>query len=157
MCSLQIVFVDFSSVIVAQIPYLIFLYSKNFSCSMKKATILLVAWPTLHCIFLGIMCPRLCFFILICNFANSMSKTFIFKNSSCIKQVVLQKYNVLWIMLVDFNLTLLNLTPNSMPETHLEIQAALWKEVPICLFCGGPCTQNFYSTLMQIWQSPYLL
>ena len=46
-------------------------------------------------------------------------------------------------MLVDFNLTLLNLTTNSLPETNLQIQAAPRKEVAICFFYGAPCTQRF--------------
>ena len=48
-------------------------------------------------------------------------------------------------MLVDFNLTLLDLTLNSLPKTHLKIQAAPRIEVPICFFYGEPCTQHFYS------------
>ena len=48
-------------------------------------------------------------------------------------------------MLVDFSLTLLNLTSNSLPETHLQIQAAPRKEVAICFFYGAPYTQHFYS------------
>ena len=48
-------------------------------------------------------------------------------------------------MLVDFNLTLLNLTQNSLPETYLQIQAANQKEVVICFFYGASCTQHFYS------------
>ena len=45
-------------------------------------------------------------------------------------------------MLVDFNLTLLNLAQNSLPETHLETQAA---PRTVCFFYGKPCTQHFYS------------
>ena len=48
-------------------------------------------------------------------------------------------------MLVDFNLTLLNLTRKSLPETYLQIQAATRLEVAICFFYGAPCTQHFYS------------
>ena len=48
-------------------------------------------------------------------------------------------------MFVDFNLTLLNLTQNSLPETYLQIQAATRIEVVICFFYGAPCTQHFYS------------
>ena len=48
-------------------------------------------------------------------------------------------------MLVDFNLTLLNLTQNYLPETHLQIQAATRIEVAICFFYGAPCTQHFYT------------
>ena len=48
-------------------------------------------------------------------------------------------------MLVDSSLTLLNLTPNSLPETPLQIQAVPRKEVAICFFYGAPCTQHFYS------------
>ena len=48
-------------------------------------------------------------------------------------------------MLVYFNLTLLNLTQNSLPETYLQIQAATRIEVAICFFYGAPCTQHFYS------------
>ena len=48
-------------------------------------------------------------------------------------------------MLVDFNLTLLKLTQNSLPETYLQIQAATRIEVVIYFFCGAPCTQHFYS------------
>ena len=48
-------------------------------------------------------------------------------------------------MLVDSSLTLLNLTPNSLPETHLQIQAAPGKEVAICFFYRAPCTQHLYS------------
>ena len=47
-------------------------------------------------------------------------------------------------MLVDFNLTLLNLTKNSLPETYLQIQAAPQIEVAICFFYGAPCTKHFY-------------
>ena len=39
-------------------------------------------------------------------------------------------------MLIDFNLTLLNLSQNSWPETHLQIQAAPWIEVAVCFFYG---------------------
>ena len=48
-------------------------------------------------------------------------------------------------MLVDFNLTLLNFTQNSLPETHLQIQAAPRIEVAMCFYYGEPCTQHFYS------------
>ena len=48
-------------------------------------------------------------------------------------------------MLVDFNLTMLNLTQNSLSETYLQIQAATRIEVMICFFYGAPCTQHFYS------------
>ena len=47
-------------------------------------------------------------------------------------------------MLVDFNLTLLNLTQHSLPETHLQIEAAPQIGVAICLFYGAPCTRHFY-------------
>ena len=39
-------------------------------------------------------------------------------------------------MLVDFNLTVSNLTLISLPETNLQIQAAPRKEVVICFFYG---------------------
>ena len=39
-------------------------------------------------------------------------------------QIIFRNYEVSWIMLVDFNLTLLILTQKSLPETHLQIQAA---------------------------------
>ena len=48
-------------------------------------------------------------------------------------------------MLVDFNLTLLNLTQNSLPETYLQIQAATQIEAVICFFYGASCTQHFYN------------
>ena len=48
-------------------------------------------------------------------------------------------------MLVDFNLTLLNLTQHSLPETYLQIQAATRIEVVVCFFYGAPCTHHFYS------------
>ena len=48
-------------------------------------------------------------------------------------------------MLLDFNLTVSNLTLISLPETHLQIQAAHRKEVVICFFYGAPCTYHFYS------------
>ena len=41
-------------------------------------------------------------------------------------------------MLVDFNLTLLNLAQNSLPETHLQIHTAPRIEVAICFFYGAP-------------------
>ena len=47
-------------------------------------------------------------------------------------------------MLIDFNLTLFNLTQNSFSETHLQIQAAPRIEGAICFFYGAPGTQNFY-------------
>ena len=47
-------------------------------------------------------------------------------------------------MLVDFILTLLNLTQNSLPETDLQIQAAPRIEVAICFFYGAPFTQHFH-------------
>ena len=46
-------------------------------------------------------------------------------------------------MLVDFNLTLLNLLQISLPETYLQIQAATRIEVVVCFFYGAPCTQHF--------------
>ena len=46
-------------------------------------------------------------------------------------------------MLVDFILTLPNLTRNSLPETDLQIQAAPRIEVAICFFYGVPCTEHF--------------
>ena len=46
-------------------------------------------------------------------------------------------------MLIDFNLTLLNLTQNSLFETDLQIQAIPGTEVVICFFYGLPCTQHF--------------
>ena len=46
-------------------------------------------------------------------------------------------------MLVGFNLALLNLTQNSLSETHLQIQAAPRIEVAICFFYGAPWTQHF--------------
>ena len=36
-------------------------------------------------------------------------------------------------MLIDTSLTLLNLTPNSLPETHLQIQAASQKAALLLL------------------------
>ena len=47
-------------------------------------------------------------------------------------------------MLIDFNLTLLNSTQNSLSETHSQIQAAPRIEVTICFFYGAPSTQHFY-------------
>ena len=58
-------------------------------------------------------------------------------------KIVFRKYKVFWIMLVDFNLTLLNLTEKSLPETNLQIQAATSTDVAICCFYGAPCTQYF--------------
>ena len=72
-----------------------------------------------------------------------MSKTDFFKKSficGAPYKVVFRKYKVFWIMLVDFNLTLLN----SIPGTHLQIQAASRIEVVICFFYGAPCKQHFY-------------
>ena len=43
-----IIFADFSSTLVSQIPYLLFLYSGNLCCTVKKETILLFAWRTLY-------------------------------------------------------------------------------------------------------------
>ena len=48
-------------------------------------------------------------------------------------------------MLVDFNLTLPNLTQNSLSQTYLQIQAANRIEVVICFFYRASCTQHFYS------------
>ena len=48
-------------------------------------------------------------------------------------------------MLVDFSLTLLNLRPNSLPETHLKIQAAPRIELAIGFFNEAPSSQHFYS------------
>ena len=48
-------------------------------------------------------------------------------------------------MLVDFILTLLNFTQNSLPETDLQIQATFRIEVATCFFYGAPCTQHFHS------------
>ena len=50
-------------------------------------------------------------------------------------------------MLVDFILTLLNLTQNSLPETNLQIQAAPRIGVAICFFYGAPCTQHFHRVM----------
>ena len=47
-------------------------------------------------------------------------------------------------MLVDFVLTLLNLTQNSLPETDLQTQTGPRIEVAICFFYGAPCTQYFH-------------
>ena len=47
-------------------------------------------------------------------------------------------------MLIGFNLTLLNLSQNSWPETHLQIQAAPWIEVAVYFFYGVPCAQYIY-------------
>ena len=47
-------------------------------------------------------------------------------------------------MLADFNLTLLNLTQNFLPETSLQIQTAHQTNIAICFFSGVPCTQQFY-------------
>ena len=47
-------------------------------------------------------------------------------------------------MLDDVNLTLLYSIQNSLPETHLQIQAAPWIEVAIYFFYGALCTQHFY-------------
>ena len=49
---LWIIFVDLSSALVAQISYVIFLYFGNFYCSVKKATLLLLAWLTLYIVLL---------------------------------------------------------------------------------------------------------
>ena len=64
-----------------------------------------------------------------------MSKTDFLKSSFVwsTMQIVFGKYNVFWITLVDFNLT-----QNSLPETHLQIQAASRIEVAICFFYGAP-------------------
>ena len=51
-------------------------------------------------------------------------------------------------MLVDFNLTLLNLTPKSSSETHLQVQAAPQKEEAIFFFYEAPCSQHFHSVLI---------
>ena len=48
-------------------------------------------------------------------------------------------------MLVDFHLTLLNLTQNFLAKTQLEIEAPPRIEVAICFFYGEPCTQHFCS------------
>ena len=106
-----IIFVDFRSALVTQIPYLIFLYCGNLSCS-------------------DIVCLKLIFLKVLYLW--------------CIIQIAFQKYKMFWILLVDFNLTLLNLRPNSVPETHLQIQAAPRIEVAICFFYEAPCTQQFY-------------
>ena len=45
---LRIIFADFSSALVTQILYVIFLHSGNFFCSVKKETMLLLAWPILY-------------------------------------------------------------------------------------------------------------
>ena len=47
-------------------------------------------------------------------------------------------------MLIDFNLTLLNLIQNSLTEPHSQIQTTLRIEVTICFLYGAPCTQHFY-------------
>ena len=47
-------------------------------------------------------------------------------------------------MLVRFNLTLVNLTLNSPPETHVEVQAAPRKEKGIFFVYGAPVTQHFF-------------
>ena len=47
-------------------------------------------------------------------------------------------------MLVGFNLTLVNLTLNSPPETHVQVQAAPRKEKGIFFFYGAPVTQHFF-------------
>ena len=48
-------------------------------------------------------------------------------------------------MLADFNLTLVNWAANSLPETHLQNQAAPRKEVANFFLYGAPCTQHFYN------------
>ena len=50
-------------------------------------------------------------------------------------QIAFWKYKVLWIMLIDFILALLNFS-----ETHLQIQDAPWIEVTISFFYGAPWT-----------------
>ena len=60
-------------------------------------------------------------------------------------QIVFWIYKVFWIMLVDINLILLNLTQNSLPEIHLEIQSAPWTKVAVCFFYGEPCTHHVCS------------
>ena len=59
-------------------------------------------------------------------------------------QIVFRKYKGFWIMLVRFNLTLVNLTLNSPPETHVEVQAAPRKEKGIFFVYGAPVTQHFF-------------
>ena len=50
-------------------------------------------------------------------------------------------------MHVDFVLTLLNLTQNSLPETDLQIQVAPRIEVAICFFYGAPCRHHFHPVM----------
>ena len=45
---LRIIFAEFSSALVTQILCVIFLHSENVFCSVKKETMLLLAWPTLY-------------------------------------------------------------------------------------------------------------
>ena len=54
-------------------------------------------------------------------------------------------------MLVGFNLTLLNLTQNSLPETYLQIQVASRIEVEIFFFNGAPCTQQSYRSILNLF------
>ena len=46
-----ILLVGLSSALFTKIQYLIFLYSGNLSCSVKKATILLLKWTTMCMLF----------------------------------------------------------------------------------------------------------
>ena len=69
-------------------------------------------------------------------------------------QIVFRNYKVSSIMLVCFNLTLLNLTQNSLPKTHLQIQVPTRIEVVICFFYGAPSTKQFYSVK---WSKSFLL
>ena len=63
-----IIFVDFSLAPVTPIPCLICLYSGNFSCSVKKAKILLPYYfshdPLCKLYFQGILCLKPCLLIL---------------------------------------------------------------------------------------------
>ena len=51
----------------------------------------------------------------------------------------------MWIIIVDISSALVTQIPqNYLPETDLQIQAALQIEVAICFFYGTPCTEHFH-------------
>ena len=130
---LWIIFADFSSALVTQSPYLLFLYSGNFFCSAKKKRCYFSHGLPCTLYFQGIVCPKPCFLVLICHYPNSMSKTDFCKMSFIHKQsfILYRKNKVFWIMLIGFNLALLNLTQSSLFETYLQIKAASRIEVAI--------------------------
>ena len=120
-----IVFVDFRSGLVTQIPYLLFPYSGNFWYFQgilfpEPCVLILIATSEIPCLKLIFLeCP-----LSVVHHTNSISK---------VSGVLNHAY---W-----FNLTLLNLTQNSLSET--QIQAAPRIEVAICFFYGPPYIQHF--------------